>query len=212
MIVERVQFPTFLYTIVIALITLVFSGTTLAQETDTRGIMKLFIDCRCDKAYVRQEINFVSHVRDQGLANVQLFIYDIAKGGGGRIYNLDFKGSGTYAEITSKTEYDTNANMSSDDVRKGLLKAIKSGLLPFVLESEMADNIEYKISNRGLKEKQDIDFDDPWNNWIFEIYGEAELNKESSRKEFEYELGFESDRVTEKWRVRYRCSNESGEK
>jgi hypothetical protein len=167
-----------------------------------KSVMKLFIDCRCDRAYIRQEINFVSHVRDQGLANVQLFIYDIAKGGGGQIYSLDFKGQGDYAEINSKTSYDTNANMSSDDVRKGLLKAIKSGLLPFVLESDMANDIEYKVSNSGLGEIQDIDFDDPWNNWIFEVYGEAELEKESSRKKFEYEVGFKSDRVTEKIRVR----------
>jgi hypothetical protein len=49
---------------------------------------------------------------------------------------------------------------------------------------------------------QEVDFTDPWNNWIFEVYGEAELDKESSRREFEYELGFESDHVTEKWRIR----------
>ena len=83
-----------------------------------------------------------------------------------------------------------------------MVKAIKNGLLRYLIESEMAGDINYKISNSGLAQQQNIDFNDPWNNWIFEIYGEAELNKESSRKEFEYELGFESDRVTEKWRIR----------
>ena len=180
----------------------IFSHIIFAQEEESKDEMNLFVECNCDKAYLRQEIDFVSHVRDQGLANVQLFIYDIAKGGGGRIYNLDFKGVEGYADITAKASYDTNANMSADDVRKGLLNAVKTGLLPFVLNSEMADNIEYKISNAGLSEKQDIDFNDPWNNWIFEVYGEAELDKESSRKEFEYEIGFESDRVTEKIRIR----------
>lgn len=202
MILPKVQFPTFLLISVITFFTIIFSQGMFAQEGKGKDVMKLFIDCRCDKAYVRQKINFVSHVRDQGLANVQLFVYDIAKGGGGRIYNLDFKGQGDYAEVNSIASYDTNANMSSDEVRKGLLKAIKSGLLPFVLTSDMADNIEYKISNAGLAEKQDINFDDPWNNWIFEVYGEAELDKESSRKKFEYEVGFESDRVTEKIRIR----------
>ncbi|MGB3152134.1 MAG: DUF481 domain-containing protein, partial [Maribacter sp.] len=69
-------------------------------------------------------------------------------------------------------------------------------------ESELAEEITYTINKDGTGDIQEINFDDPWNNWIFEIYGEADLSKESSRNEFEYEVGFESDRVTEKWRIR----------
>lgn len=180
---------------------LLFCFVTFSQE-DKQAQLKLFVDCNCEKGYIRQEINFVNHVRDQAQANVQLFIYDIANGSGGRTYKLDFKGLGDYAEITENGNYDTNANMTSDEVRKGLVRAVKRGLLRFLIDSEMAGDIDYKISSSGLAQQQDIDFNDPWNNWIFEVYGEAELNKESSRKEFEYELGFESDRVTEKWRIR----------
>jgi len=164
--------------------------------------IKLFIDCRCEKSYLQQEINFVNHVRDQGLANVILMIYDIVNGSGGRTYKLDFKGTGDYKDITHELSYDSNVNMTSDDVRKGLLEAVKNGLLKYLLESDLSDKISYKITDEGLAKRQDIDFDDPWNNWIFEVYGEAELDKEASRKEFEYEIGFESDKVTEKWRVR----------
>ncbi len=164
--------------------------------------IKLFIDCRCEKSYLQQEINFVNHVRDQGLANVILMIYDIANGSGGRTYKLDFKGTGDYEGIAHELSYDSNVNMTSDDVRKGLLEVVKNGLLKYLLESDLSDKISYKITDEGLAKRQDINFDDPWNNWIFEVYGEAELDKEASRKEFEYEIGFESDKVTEKWRVR----------
>lgn len=174
---------------------------TFAQE-EAKTQLKLFVDCNCDKSYIRQEINFVNHVRDQAQANVQLFIYDIANGSGGRTYKLDFKGKDDYVDINENGNFDTNVNFTSDEVRKGLVKVIKRGLLRYLIETEMAGDINYKISNSGLAQQQDIDFNDPWNNWIFEVYGEAELNKESSRKEFEYELGFESDRVTEKWRIR----------
>jgi len=164
--------------------------------------IKLFIDCRCEKSYLQQEINFVNHVRDQGLANVILMIYDIANGSGGRTYKLDFKGTGDYEGMAQELSYDSNVNMTSDDVRKGLLEVVKNGLLIYLLESDLSDKISYKITDEGLAKRQDINFDDPWNNWIFEVYGEAELDKEASRKEFEYEIGFESDKVTEKWRVR----------
>ncbi len=164
--------------------------------------LKLFVECNCERTYIRQEIKFVSHVRDQALANVQLFIYDVANGSGGRTYLLDFKGTRDYEGITGNLSYETTPNMTSDEVRQGLVKSIKAGLLRYIAESDLADRIEYTIDNEGAEEMQDIDFDDPWNNWIFEVYGEAELDKESSRQEFEYELGFESDRVTEKWRIR----------
>ncbi|MFT6369323.1 MAG: hypothetical protein ACJAUQ_000722 [Maribacter sp.] len=63
----------------------------------------------------------------------------------------------------------------------------------------MADKINDTIDNDEAAEIQDRDFDDPWNNWIFEIYGELQLERETSRKEFEYEFSFENNRVTEKW-------------
>ncbi|MFS4456811.1 DUF481 domain-containing protein [Maribacter sp. 2304DJ31-5] len=164
--------------------------------------LKLFVECNCERNYIRQEIDYVNHVRDQSLANVQLFIYDVANGSGGRTYMLEFKGARDYEAIYGKLQYETSVNMTSDEVRKGLVKKIRSGLLRYVMESDLVEDITYTVKKDNTNKIRDIDFDDPWNNWIFEIYGEAELDKESSRREFEYEVGFESDRVTEKWRIR----------
>jgi len=171
-------------------------------KLENKEALKLFVECNCDDRYIQQEIKFVRHVRDQALANIQLFIYDVTNGSGGRTYVLDFKGTRDYEGFEDKLSYDTNPNMTSDEVRIGLVKQIKVGLLRYLIESDLAKNINYDIDNQGADEIQNIDFDDPWNNWIFEIYGEAQLDQETSRNEFEYEFGFESDRVTEKWRIR----------
>jgi len=48
------------------------------SQEEKKEQLKLFVDCNCEKSYVRQEIKFVNHVRDQAQANVQLFIYDMA--------------------------------------------------------------------------------------------------------------------------------------
>lgn len=172
-----------------------------AQE-GSKESLKLYIDCDCERNYIQQEIIFVDHVRDQALANIKLFIYDIANGSGGRTYTLDFNGSGDYKGIINERIFDTNTNMSPDDVRNGLIEKIRSGLLKYVMESDLEDKVVYQISGEGSVERQDIDFNDPWNNWLFEIYGEAKLDRESSKKEFEYKLGLKSNRVTEKWRIR----------
>ena len=173
-----------------------------SQEEEEKEPVRLFTDCNCEKNYIRQEIGYVNHVRDQSQANVQLFIYDVANGSGGRTYSLDFKGIGVFENIFGKLVYATTATMTSDEVRKGLVKKIKSGLLKYILESNMAEEIRYTINTDGTGAIADIDVVDPWNNWLFEVYGEAVLDKETSRKEFEYEVGFESDRITEKWRIR----------
>ena len=172
-----------------------------SQDKDKEPV-RLFTECNCDKNYIRQEIGYVNHVRDQSLANVQLFIYDVANGSGGRTYSLDFKGKDVFEDIFGKLVYETTATMTSDEIRQGLVKKIKSGLLRYILESDLAEEITYTINTDGTGEIVDIEIEDPWNNWLFELYGEAELDKETSRKAFEYEIGFESDRVTEKWRIR----------
>lgn len=170
-----------------------------SQDVDREPI-KLFTDCNCEKSYIRQEIGFINHVRDQALANVKLFIYDIANSSG-RTYMMEFEGVGSYKDILEKMTYETTATMTGDEIRKGLVEKIKSGLLVYIMVSDLADKITYTVSE-GTGQIQEIDFDDPWNNWLFEVYGEAELDKESSRKEFAFEFGFESDRITEKWRIR----------
>lgn len=183
------------------------------KEVEKKAPMRLFIDCNCDKNFLRQEIQYVGHVRDQAEANIKLFIYDITNGSGGRNYNLEFEGKGDYAAIFGNLNYETNANMTSDEVRKGLLQKVQSGLLKFVLESGLADQVTYTVKSDGTGEVREVDFTDPWNNWIFEVYATAELDKETSRKKFEYRAGFESDHVTENWRIRtdfglYRSNSE----
>ncbi len=187
-----------------SLIVLIFciSHLTAQKQEKEKDPIKLFLDCSCERNYIRQKIPFVNHVRDQSLANVQLFIYDVANGSGGRTYLLDFKGIKDYENIVGKLSYETSPTMTSDEIRKGLVIKIKSGLLKYILESGLVEDITYTVNEDGTEEIQELNFDDPWNNWIFEIYGEADLSKESSRNEFEYEVGFESDRVTEKWRIR----------
>ncbi|MDT7827633.1 hypothetical protein RQM65_03000 [Pricia sp. S334] len=184
------------------LLLLPISAFAQEDESDEKAPMRLYIDCNCDKNYLRQEIQYVGHVRDQSQANIKLFIYDIANASGGRKYNLEFEGKGDYEDIFGTLSYDTTASMTSDEVRKGLLEKVQSGLLKYVLESGLADQVTYTVNSDGTGEVQEVDFTDPWNNWIFEVYASAELDKESSRREFEYRAGFESDHVTEKWRIR----------
>jgi len=147
-----------------------------------------------------QEINGVNHVRDQALANVRLFIYDLANASGGRNYKLEFTGTDSFRDIKQNMTFNSSANMTPDDVRKRLVWRIKKGLLKYIVHSNLANRVVYRI--KGKTEQEDIEQYDPWHNWIFEVYGQAKFNKEASRKKFEYKIGLESDHVTDDWRIR----------
>lgn len=173
----------------------------LSGQTQDR--LKLFIDCNCDRNYLRQEISYLDHVRDQGQANIQLFIFDIWTGAGGRSFTLDFKGKGPFEGLEQELKFESNPNMTNAEVREGLLKTVNQGLLYYLVNSELASHIDFKVN---LPDGQDTtaiaEEGDPWDYWIFEVSGNGRLYKEATREEFSVDLGVDIDRVTEEWRVR----------
>ena len=170
------------------------------SQTEEKKSINFFVECNCDKNYIMQEINGVNHVRDQALANVRLFIYDLANASGGRNYKLEFTGTDSFRDIKQNMTFNSSANMTPDDVRKRLVWRIKKGLLKYIVHSNLANRVVYRI--KGKTEQEDIEQYDPWHNWIFEVYGQAKFNKEASRKKFEYKIGLESDHITDDWRIR----------
>jgi len=162
----------------------------------------MFMDCNCDKNFLRQELSYINHVRDQALADIQLFINNISTGGGGENYNLNFIGKNDFKEINHELTYQTQPMMTRDEIRKGLARKISMGLVPYLAETELGDQIEISIPKRSLEQPETTLVEDPWNFWIFEISGEGEIENETSRKETDWELAFEADHVTEDWRIR----------
>ena len=39
--------------------------------------LKVYLDCRCDDNYIKQQTSFLEYVRDQDLADVEIIIRDI---------------------------------------------------------------------------------------------------------------------------------------
>ena len=173
-----------------------------AQESSPDRI-KLFINCdRCDMNFIRQEIAYIDHVRDQGLANVQLQINDVRNATGGRTFDMIFIGREEFSDMKQELEYTTSTTDTNDDVRRGLVHYIETGLLPYLLETGQLESIQVNL-REGSSAKQDYSTSvDRWNYWIFEVSGGGELEKESRRSGIDLNFGFEADRVTEEWRIR----------
>jgi hypothetical protein len=171
------------------------------------GPISLHVNCDrgCDMNYIRQEIQYVNHVRDLGLADVQAFITRIGAGNGGDVYELKFTGKREFEGLNQSLVYETNPNQTWDEIRGGLLKRIEAGLLPYMLKAgfdeEVGINVDYQVNT---EEETSVAATDPWDYWIFEVNGSGNFEKESQRESISVEFGAEANRVTEEWKFQVR--------
>ena len=171
---------------------LFISFSTMSQEKK----LKVYIDCRCDENYLKQETSFLEYVRDQDLADIEIFVRDERNPTGSRSFEIKIDGNNDYEGISSSTVAVGYANDTSSTLRDKLLNKLKLALVPFLDKS-----------NYNLKVDIDSNFDDltinddKWKNWVFELSGSYNNDKEESRQTNRYEIEFEIDKLTEDWRI-----------
>ena len=183
------------------LLMLVLSPLFLHAQTDDR--LKVHLNCSsCDQTYIKSEIAYVDYVRDQSLADLQIFVVRMTNGSGGRTYEINFTGFNKFGDIKHQIKYETLPNSSSDQIRKGMLKRIEAGLLIFLANTPMADEITIKVPVNSRPGKEERPTKDPWNYWVFRVYGDGSFSKETSQSRTYWEVGFRADRVTEDLRIR----------
>ncbi|MDJ1470928.1 hypothetical protein [Xanthocytophaga flava] len=171
------------------------------EKAEIKDAPRVYIDCKsCDMSFIRQEISFVSHVRDRQLAEVQVFITDQVNGSGGRTYVLAFTGKGVYEGINNKLTFHTIQSQTGNEIRTGLKRIIQLGLASYAAHTALADQINLSFKpDTTMQRKVPVD---RWNNWVMEVYGGGSFNKESQQSSLNVYYGLRADRVTEEWRIR----------
>lgn len=174
---------------------------SLFSQDDSR--LKVYLNCSsCDQTFVKSEITYIDYVRDQAQADVQIFVVTMTNGSGGSTYEMAFTGYNKFGNIKHQIRYEVVPNTTSDAIRKGMVKRIEAGLLIFLANTPLADEISIKVpvNNRpGMEEKP---LKDPWDYWVFRVYGDGSFSKETSQSRTYWEMGFRADRVTENLRIR----------
>jgi len=175
-------------------------------ERQKDQLLKVFIDCdNCDMGFIRQELDYVSHVRDQSVAEVHIFITSIYTASGGRLFELSFTGKNSFSEVDNKFNYNTLTTATYDEIREGLKKNIELGLVPYLLHTGAGENISVNVEAKDFSESDEMK-KDPWRNWLFDTYGHLGLTKEQSVENLRIYTRFEAERVTEEWRISFNYS------
>ncbi|NQU53301.1 MAG: hypothetical protein HQ522_12265, partial [Bacteroidetes bacterium] len=130
----------------------IFSNNLFSQQNpDSQQQLNFFLDCHdCDFDFVRQELEFVSFVRDPKLADVHIMSSSSQTGSGGTKYFLNFIGLKKLEGQNMEYEYFSEQSATSDEIRKGLLKLIKTGILQYYSKTSFLNQIKI-----DLEEKED---------------------------------------------------------
>jgi hypothetical protein len=180
-----------------------------AQESnDQQPPVSFFLDCEdCDFTFVRQEMPFVSFVRDPQLADVHILVTDSNTGSGGNKYFFNFIGQGEFDGLNFDYSATTNQSDTDDDIRKNLLKIIKIGILPYYSKKGYLDQLTIDLAQSEKRTVDDMIID-PWNKWIFRLGAAGDFQKERSQNEFSYDLDASVGKITEEWKTNFRVSYE----
>jgi hypothetical protein len=155
--------------------------------------VKVYLDCdSCDLAYIKTEITFVNYVRDRLEAQVHVLITTQATGGGGREYTLTFMGQNDFKDTNDVQKYFSTKTDTEDDVRRGLVKALKIGLMSFVGRTPIAQRITVDYSRPDAAGPGR----DRWDCWVFSLTGSGYFSGEETYMNRMADVSFSANRVT----------------
>lgn len=185
-----------------------FFGFFLAQGVhaaekgvpDDTSIINFYMQCwRFEIDFFKQEINYVNFVSDRLDADIVLIISSDRTGSTGREYSLFFTGDNRFAGRNDTISFSTNPDETDDIVRNRLLNIVQLGLVPYMMQTPLINEIE-------LLHEINADFNksvDRWNYWVFRTDLEGAFQKEQSVQNLAANAGFSGRQITEKRKLRF---------
>lgn len=155
--------------------------------------IKVFLDCdSCDLDFIKTEITFVNYVRDRLEAQVHVLITTQATGSGGQEYTLTYIGQNECRDLTDVQKFFTSKTDTEDEIRRGLVKSLKLGLMSYVARTPIACRIAVDYSRPEAAGSGR----DRWNSWVFSLSGSGYFSGEQSYMSRMVDGSFSANRIT----------------
>lgn len=164
-------------------------------EALKKTAVKVYIDCgSCDIEYIKNEITFVNYVRDRNEAHVHVLITTLATGSGGREYTLTFIGQNGFEDVKDIQKYFTSPTDTEDEVRRGLVQALRLGLMSYVGRTPIGARlaIRYAAPREGGPAR------DPWHFWTLSLSSRGNFSGQKVYKRSYISGNLSANRVTER--------------
>ena len=173
---------------------------TVKSDSLRKNALNIFLDCYdCSMEYIKKEITFVNYVRDQKDAQLYIMVTSQSTGSGGIEYTMKFMGRKENIGTDNTLKYRTTPNETEDEIRKKGLQFLKMGLMPYVANTPLANEIKIDFISEAEPDK----LIDPWKSWIFDINGSSYINGEESIKSSYFSSYVNASKVTEKYKINF---------
>ena len=185
---------------ILFLFILLLSFQAKAQTSEAEKL-KVFIDCdRCDITFIKQEINYLSYVRDRLLSDVHIMLISQNTGSGGDLYTFLFYGQGEMAGYNDTLTLTTDINQTSDEIRRSQMKTIQLGLVSYMLKKGYIDQLSLDYSG----ESEEIEDVDKWKKWVFSISASGWFNGEEQYNSLNTYSNININKITPEWKLELR--------
>ena len=173
--------------LLISVLLVFFKITVLCQDSSTptsstdQEILDIFLDCvnGCDMTYFRQELGFVNFMQNRQEADIFLQLLRQTTGSGGREYRLQVQGTEQYQVKNDTLVFYTKNDATDNERRDAILLNIKRGVLPYILQTDLVERLQYTIESNDEGTPLNASVKDPWNYWTFQVRLNSFLDGES---------------------------------
>lgn len=176
-------------------------ASSLFAQAPREGAPNVFLDCRwwCDQDFLKTEFAYLNFMRDRADADIFVQQNAITTGSGGIQFFLYFYGQKNWAGQNDTLEFSLPPAASDDQQRQNLKKYLQRGLLPYLLQSPLADQISFQVQ-APAKSEQPVT-EDPWNYWTFSVRADVEAQGQEASRSFWLNSRLSAQRTTEKQRT-----------
>jgi hypothetical protein len=133
----------------------------------------------CDSDFFRTEITFVDHVRDRQTADVHLLMTGQPTGSGGREITFSFFGQGRLMGRDQVLRETFVVAASQDDIRRGMVRVMTLGLVPYVLDTAAAARLKVTLQEAAARTTS-APARDPWDRWSLRLNLNGNASGEAS--------------------------------
>ena len=164
--------------------------------------LRVFLDCDCFEAYLRDQIAWVDFVRQPQDADVHLLSSDRETGGGGRELVLRFVGRGRFADVVTELRVVTQVAASENERRAQVLRTVAVGLLGYAARDGLPSGLDITVRPQASVASR-LAAVDRWNQWVFSVGTGASLDAEEANREVQWNLNLTADRITDRWKLAF---------
>ncbi|NIN72531.1 MAG: hypothetical protein GTO46_11555 [Gemmatimonadetes bacterium] len=202
--------------IVLLALSVALPAVALGQEADDTvqapdEALRVFLDCRsryCDFDHFRREIAFVNYVRDRTDSDVHVLVTTRRTGSGGDEFTIEFIGQDDFDTVDDRLIYFSSDTDVEYEVRDGLTRTLKLGLVRYVARLPMAERFDVTYEAPDTLEAAPTAQvqDDPWNFWILRVRIGGNFGGEERLSLYATNGSFSANRTTEDWKIRLHAS------